>query len=122
MKSLRRSRRGFSLAELLIASAVAAAAASLLVGGLVSANRGADVRIKQSLSTHLLANQLALLDEELSDATPTSGTFPTPLAAFTWTLEIAPTDVPLSPLATATLTVAHNGHASHVVTCRPVAQ
>ncbi len=111
---------GFSLLELLMASMVVAAAGALLVGGMVWANRGADLRIEQVLSTQLLASQLALLDGPLSPQTPRSGTCPAPLNEFTWTLQWK--DAPLAPLAEATLTVGRNGHTAHVVTYQPITE
>ena len=112
--------QGFSLIELLIASVVVASAGALLIGGLVAANRSAEARIDQILSTQLLASRLALLSDPLDPSTPTSGTFPSPLDEFTWTL--AWTDAPLAPLAEATLTVETKSRAAHVVTYRPLVQ
>lgn len=112
--------QGFSLVELLIASVVVASAGALLIGGLVAANRSAEIRIDQALSTQLLASQLALLDDQLSSQTPRSGTFPAPLDEFTWTLEW--TDTPFTPLVEARLTAAKKGRAAYVVTYRPLVQ
>ena len=109
------------MVELLISSLVVGAAGALLIGGLVAANRSADWRIEQILTTQLLASRLALLDDSLSDTTLRSGIFPAPLDDFTWTLDIAGIDGPLAPLAQGTLTVTRKDHASHVVTYRPVA-
>ena len=122
MKNLPRNKdaEGFSLIELLIASVVVAAAGALLIGGLVAANRSAEVRIDQTLATQLLASQLALLGDQLDPNTPTSGTFPPPLDEFAWTLEW--TEVPLTPLAEATITVTTKNHVAHVVTYRPLVQ
>ena len=113
-------QQGFSLIELLIASVIVASAGALLIGGLVAANRSADLRIDQTLSTQLLASQLALLDDQIDPNTSTSGTFPSPLDAFAWTLEW--TDAPLTPLAQTTLTVTTKSRAAHVVTYRSVVQ
>ena len=56
---------GLSLIELLIASVIAASAAALLLGGLMAANRGAELRIEQALSTQALASELAQLGEHV---------------------------------------------------------
>ncbi len=103
-----------------MASVVAAAAAALLVGGLVAANRSAGLRIEQALSTQLLANQLALLGDQIADDTPTQGAFPEPLGTFSWSLEYA--DASPDPLTHVTLAVAHDGHEAHVVTYRRLAE
>ena len=120
MKNQHRNRRGFSLIELLIAAVIAAAAGALLIGGLVAANRSAEIRMAQTLSTHVLANQLALLDNQLGPKTPITGTVSSPLGQYTWTL--AWTEAPLAPLAETTLTVTSPQGASHVVTYRQLAQ
>ena len=111
-----RNSRGFSLIELLIASIVIASAGALLVGGLVAANRSSDLRIEQVLFTQALAGRLALLDDELSDQTPTHGTLPAPLDDVSWSLAWA--DAPLAPLVQATLSVSRKDHAADVVTYR----
>ena len=115
MKS-KRCNGGFSLVELLMAAVIAAAVGSLLAGGLIAANRSRDIRVEQALSTQLLASQLALLDDEITDQTPTSGTIPTSSGDFTWTLQRV--EAPLPPLVTAELTLNRNGHEAHVVTYR----
>src|SRR3989338_3780205 len=112
--------QGFSLIELLMASVVVACAGALLIGGLVAANRSAEARIDQTLSTQFLSSQLALLGDQFDSNTPTSGTFPSPLDDVTWTLEWI--DAPLAPLAEATLTITTKDRAAHVVTYRPVVQ
>ena len=123
MKNLPRNAQGFALAEVLVSSVVVAAAGALLAGALAAANRGADRRIEQILTTQLLAGQLALLDDRVGDATPKSGTFQTPTEeGFLWTLQMEDAGTPLSPLAKVTLTVTRKDHAAHVVTCRPRAQ
>lgn len=117
-----KSRRcnGFSLIELLMASLIASAAGALLVGGLVAANRSAALRIEQAISTQLLADRLALLDERISDATPRSGTFSPPVHGAVWALTVEPAADPLTPLLKATISVTHQEHTTHVVTYRPV--
>ncbi len=108
--------RGFSLVELVMASLIASAAGALLVGGLVAANRSTEYRLYQIFSTQGLANQLALLDDRISDSTPMSGTL-----AFnhgSWTLAVEAADESPTPLARATITVTQKDTASHVVTYR----
>jgi len=121
MKSRPRNAQGFSLVEVLVSSVVVAAAAALLIGALAAVNRSTERRIEQTLTTQLLASQLALLDDRVGDATPKSGTFPPPTEEFVWTLQVEDAGAPLSPLAKATLTVTRKDHAAHVVTCRPLA-
>jgi prepilin-type N-terminal cleavage/methylation domain-containing protein len=116
MKSHRCS--GFSLVELMIASLIVAAAGALLVGGLVGANRSTEYRLGQILSAQWLANQLALLDDRISEATLTGGTI-LPLDDATWTLSVEDADEPLTPLAKTTITVTRKDFTSHVVTFRP---
>ena len=112
--------QGFSLIELLMAAVIVAAVGSLLAGGLIAANRSRDVRVEQALSAQLLASELALLDDELTEQTPTTGTISAAPESFTWTLQRA--GAPLPPLVTATLTLSHNGHNTHVVTYRRLAE
>ena len=112
-------QQGFSLIELLIASLVIAAASALLVGGLVAANRSSELWSERLLFTQVLASRLALLDDELSDQTPTHGILPAPLEDVSWTL--AWTDAPLAPLVQATLSVSRKDHAADVVTYRRLA-
>ncbi len=119
MKS-RRSNEGFSLIELLMAAVIAGAVGSLLAGSLIAANRSRDIRVEQALSTQVLASQLALLDDELTEQTPTSGTIPATPEEFTWTLQRA--KVALMPLVTATLTLSRGSHEAHVVTYRRLAE
>ena len=103
-----------------MASLITAAAGALLAGGLVAANRSAALRIEQTLSTQLLADRLALLDERISDATPRSGTFSPSVHGATWTLTVEPAADPLTPLLKATISVTHQEHMTHVVTYRPL--
>ncbi len=104
-----------------MASLIVSVAGALLVGGLVVANRSTDLRLHQILSAQWLANQLALLDDRLSDSTARSGTF-LPLDDATWALTVEPADDPLKPLAKAAITVTRKDLTSHVVTYRPVAE
>lgn len=115
-----RCETGFSLLELLMASAVGAAAAAMLVGGLIASNRSSVLRVERAVSTQLLASQLALLDDVIPSEAETSGNYPAPLQDFTWALEW--TETPLAPLAETTLTVKKGDHATHVVTYRSLAQ
>ena len=112
-----RPRKGFSLIELLIASVVVASAGALLIGGLVTANRSAQIRIDQTLATQLLASQLALLDDQFQPKTPRQGSMEPPLEDDTWALEWSET--PWTPLVEAKLSVSHKGQAVDAVTYRP---
>ena len=121
MKNPRRSAAGFSLIELMIASIIIAAAGALLAGGLVTSNRGADLRMQQVLSTQLLASRLALVDDQLQGAQGEDhGTFPPPLEAFHWTQQWEQTPSQLAPLARTVVTVSDGTSTAHVVTYRPV--
>jgi len=108
------------MVELLIASVIAASAGALLIGGLVAANRHAELRIERALLTQLLASRLALLEEPLGEQTPTGGTVSSPQGEITWTVEW--TQIPDSPLAQTILTVRRGGHEAHVVTYRRLAE
>lgn len=118
MKSPRRSA-GLALVEVLVAAVIVAAAGALLVGGLVGANRSADLRVERVVAGHLLASRLALLPEAVSDTTPTAGTFPEPLAGYTWTQTRTPSQM-LAPLEELTVTVSRQGRRLDAVTARPV--
>lgn len=111
---------GFSLIELLVASTLVAAAGVLLISALVAANRSTDARIDQTLVAQALASQLALLDDQFTAATATTGSCAASLAGCAWALDW--TNAPLAPLAEATLTVTHNGQTTHATTYRPIAQ
>ncbi len=111
---------GFSLLELLVASVVMAAAGELLIGGMVWANRSADLQTEQVLATQLLASHLASLDGPLNRQMPVEGTCPPPRDDFSWTLQWS--EAPLAPLAETTITVKRKDHATHVVTYRPVSE
>ncbi len=110
---------GLSLIELLMASIVVASAGALLVSGLLSANRGADLYVERARLTQLLASQLALLDEPLPHDASTQGTFPG-LPDWSWTLQWQAS--PFSPLQETTMTVAHQAQAHRVVTYRTLAE
>ena len=112
--------QGLSLIELLIASVIVASAAALLLGGLIAANRGSDIRIEQALSTQALASELAQLDEPLASDISTSGVCTLLKDGCQWTLSWV--QAPLDPLVAATLTVRLNGHAYRLVTYRSLAQ
>jgi len=120
MKNLRRNAVGLSLIELLMASVLVAAAGVLLVSGLLGANRGADLRVRQILSAQALASQLALLDDHVAGTSgAVSGTLPPPLEAFRWTRQWEPlTD----SMARLTITVSDGTVTNHVVTDRPIAE
>ena len=121
MKSRRRSAAGFSLVELLIASIIVAAGGTLLAGGLVTSNRGAQLRRQQVLSTQLLASRLALVDDQLQEAQgEAGGTFPPPLETFQWTQRWEQAEGPLHPLAQVTLVVSDGTSTAHAITYRPI--
>jgi len=109
---------GFSLIELLIASTLIASAGALLAGGLATANRQADRRIAQALSTQAAASTLALLDDRVGSEAPSSGTLPPPLDGCRWTLEVTDPDPVLVPLAKIVLTVRGNGQTVSLTTYR----
>ena len=111
--------RGLSLIELLMASIVVASAEALLISGLISANRGADLYVERALSTQLLASQLALLDEPLPHDVPTHGTFPA-WPEWSWTLQWQ--ESAFAPLQETTITIAHQAQAYHLVTYRTLAE
>ena len=106
--------------ELLMASIVVAMAGAMLMGVLIASNRSAKLRIEHTLLTQLAASQLSLIDDPLTDQTPTQGAFAPPLEDFTWSL--TRTDAPLKTLAQATLTVSHDHHHADVVTYRRKAE
>ena len=114
-----RSSRGISLVELLMAAIVVASAGSLLVSGLISANRGADLYVERALSTQLLASQFALLEEPLPHDVATHGTC-SALPNWEWTLQWH--DSAFAPLQETMITVAHQGQAHHLVTYRTLAE
>ncbi len=121
MKSRRVSATlGFSLIELLVASTLVAAVGVLLISALVAANRSTDARIDQTLAAQALASQLALLDDQFTATTATTGPCAASFANCAWTLGW--TNAPLAPLAEATLTVTHHGHTTHAHTYRLLAQ
>ena len=108
------------MVELLIASVVVAMAGAMLAGALIASNRSAELCRQRILLTQLAANQLALLDDPLTDQTPTQGTFAPPLDAMAWTLSW--TEASLEPLAQVTLSVTRGSHHTDVVTYRRLAQ
>lgn len=104
--------------ELLIASALLAAAGALLAGGLLWANRSADARAQRALLTQLLASQLNDLDETLTGQELTSGAFDPPVDDAAWALDVQPLDTPENPLRRVTLTVTSHGQSVQAVTYR----
>lgn len=110
-------RRGFALIELLIAAILIVSAGTLLIGGLVAANRSAALRMDRAVATQALASQLALLDDTLTMQTPTEGTIPG-LQDASWTLSLAEASPPLTPLINSTLTVTYHGRDTTAVTIR----
>ena len=121
MKSPRRSAAGFSLVELLIASIIVAAGGTLLAGGLVTSNRGAQLRSQQILVTQALASQLAQLNDQVVGASgQASGALPPPLETIRWTRRWEPATGPMEPLAQVTLVVSDGTSTAHVLTYRPI--
>ena len=103
----------------MIASIIIAAAGALLAGGLVTSNRGADLRMQQVLSTQLLASRLALVDDQLQRA---QGEERGTLDGFHWTQQWEQAQDHLAPLARTVVTVSDATSTAHVVTYRPVAE
>ena len=121
MKNPRRNAAGLSLVELLIAAIVVASAGTLLVAGLITANRGAEQRLRQITVEQLLASQVALLDDHVvGTAGELSGTFPPPLETFHWIRRWEQTEGPMHPLAHTTFTVSDGAYTAHVETYRPI--
>ena len=121
MKSPRRSAAGFSLVELLIASIIVAAGGTLLAGGLVTSNRGAQLRSQQILVTQALASQLAQLNDQVVGASgQASGAWPPPLETIRWTKRWEPAVGPMEPLAQVTLAFSDGTYTAHAITYRPV--
>ena len=121
MKSPRRKRSrrvqgGFSLVELLIAGVIIAMTGSLLIGGLMSANRSGELRASQAIATQLVAGQLALVDDSVTLSDANKGACPEPYPDSTWVLEQQ--DTPLASVKRIQLTVTHEGHDIHVATYR----
>lgn len=104
----------------MIAAIVVASAGVLLVSGLVSSNRSAEQRMRQSVATQLLASRLALLDDQLQPDTPVEGAFEPPLDESAWALEWSETL--WTPLVETTLSVSHKGQTVDAVTYRPLAE
>ncbi len=115
----RRIQRGFSLIELLIATSLAAGAAALLAGGLLAANRIADLRMERAVLTQLLANRLAELDDPLPIDESASGSFSSPYDGYTWALERL--NSTKESIGVFTLRVTHEGHTVDAVTARRMA-
>ena len=111
--------RGFSLVELLIASAIVALTGSLLVGGLMAANRNSELRAQQALAAQQVAGHIALLPDQLAKDAPAQTACPESTDE-SCTIEQA--DAPLAPLKQLTLTLTVQGHTTHAVTLRPVAE
>ena len=112
----RRHRSGFSLIELLIAGVIIAMTSSLLIGGLMSANRSGELRVQQAIATQLIANQLALTDDSVAPDDTNKGGCPEPYKDSTWILEQQET--PIVSVKRIQLTVTHQGHDFHVATYR----
>lgn len=109
---------GFSLIELMIAGVIVALTASLIVGGLVAANRSGELRTRQVIANQLLSSQLASLTDSLASPQPQEGGFPEPWTDSHWSLTVADTDT--HGLKQLDLTVTHQGHSVHATTFRPV--
>ncbi|MDP3704134.1 MAG: hypothetical protein Q8R78_07075 [Candidatus Omnitrophota bacterium] len=118
MKSPRRNASGLSLVELLMAAVVVASAGSLLAGGLVISNRGADRRLAQLLATQILATELALLEDQVVGAFgEDSGRRSPPPEPFRVTRRWEPV---ADQMAQMTLTVSDGSYTAYAVTYRPV--
>ncbi len=111
-----RAQKGFSLIELLIAGVIIAMTSSLLIGGLISANRSGELRAQQAVAAQLLANQLALISDQITPEAPHQGTCPEPYSHSTWTLKLQ--DTALLSVKQVELELTHQGHIFHVVTYR----
>lgn len=119
MKNPRRKwfrQGGFSLVELLIAGVIIAMTSSLLIGGLVSANRSGELRASRAIATQLLAGRLALIDDAVDSQSPDKGSCAEPYENSTWVLEKQ--DTLLASVKRIELTVTHEGHDIHVATYR----
>lgn len=124
MKSRRRnysaavsgSQRGFSLVELMIAGVIIAMTGALLIGGLLSANRSAEMRARQAVTAQLLASQLALIDGKINTDSPVKGNFSGAYADSTWQIEQY--DTAVASVKQVQLTVNHQGYAAHAATYR----
>lgn len=106
------------MVELLIAASVLAIAGSILIGSLICVNRSAELSIERTMATHLLANQLALLDDRIDEQTPQHGTVTIAPEEFAWATDVADAQGVLAPLQQVTMTVTHHGHMSRLVTYR----
>ena len=113
---LRSAQSAFSLVELLIAGVIIAMTGSLLIGGLISANRSGELRVQQAIAAQLAASQLALIDEQVAPDSPNKGAFPEPYQDSTWILEQQ--DTPIPTVKRLQLTVSYQGHDFHVATYR----
>jgi len=112
---------GLSLVELLIAAIVVAAAGTLLVAGLLTANRQAVQRLRQITATQVLASQLALLEDHVVGAPgEDAGILPPPPEPFHVTRHWEQTVGPMHPLAQTTLTVSDGTSTVHAVTYLPI--
>ena len=116
MKSRCRDLRGFSLIELMIASAIMAAAGGLLMSSLITANRGTALRAEQAVLGQVLASQLAQVDEPLASNQGASGSLPRPFEDRTWQLTID--DAPQPSLRQAALSVEHGTQHLELITWR----
>ncbi len=111
-----RAQKGFLLIELLIAGVIIAMTSSLLIGGLRSANRSGELRVQQAVGAQLLANQLALMGDQITAETPHQGACPEPYGDSAWTLKVQ--DTALLSVKQVELELTHQGHTFHVVTYR----
>lgn len=107
------------MVELLIAASVLAIAGSILISSLVSVNRSAERSIERTMVTHLLANQLALLEDHADAQTTQQGTVTLAPDEFAWATDVADAAGMLAPLKQVTMTLTRDGRISRIVTYRP---
>lgn len=109
---------GFALVELLIAGVIIAMTSSLLIGGLISANRAGEMRCQQAVGAQLLATQLALIGDSMSAQSPLQGPGPEPYSGSSWAIEEQ--DTSMASVKQIRLTLIHQGQVFHASTYRAV--
>ncbi len=109
---------GFSLIELLIASLIVASAGTMLASGILLANRSGAIRIQQAVAAHVLADELARVDDRLTAGTEEEHTVPSPDGNLTVVRASDAAEPPLAPLIYTSLRINHPRVQAHVATCR----